>query len=49
MVGLESFVEPSPAMASATCIWRKLADSTDQSLAQGLEYLKKLEEKNYKN
>lgn len=46
-VGLESFIEPSPAMAAATCIWRKLAQSTDESLKQGLDYLRALEAKHY--
>jgi len=49
LVGLESFIEPSPAMAAATCIWRRLADSADESLSQGLAYLKTLEKKYYKN
>jgi D-psicose/D-tagatose/L-ribulose 3-epimerase len=44
-VGMESFIEVSPAMAAATCIWRTLAESTDESLAEGLAYLKKLEKK----
>jgi len=48
IVGLESFVEPSPAMAAATCIWRRLAKSTDASLREGLAYLKSLEKK-YRN
>ena len=47
MVGLESFIQVSPAMAAATCIWRRLADSTDESLSQGLEYLRKLERECY--
>ena len=46
-VGLESFIEPSPAMAAATCIWRRLAPSADESLRQGLRYLKDLERKCY--
>ena len=46
-VGLESFIEVSPAMAAATCIWRRLAPSTDQSLSAGLKYLKNLEQKYY--
>lgn len=45
MVGLESFVEPSPAMAAATCIWRPLVTSADDSLSQGLAYLKNLQAK----
>jgi len=46
-VGLESFVEVSPAMAGATCIWRRLAESSDQLLADGLRYLKATESKYY--
>ncbi len=46
-VGLESFVEVSPAMAGATCIWRRLAESSDQLLSDGLRYLKGLEAKCY--
>ena len=46
-VGMESFIEPSQAMVAATCIWRKLAESTDQSLAAGLKYLRDLETKYY--
>ena len=46
-VGLESFIEPSPAMASATCIWRPLAKSVDESLSVGLKYLRSLEKRFY--
>jgi D-psicose/D-tagatose/L-ribulose 3-epimerase len=46
-VGLESFVEVSPAMAGATCIWRRLAESSDQLLADGLRYLKAIESRYY--
>ena len=48
MVGMESFIEPSPAMAAATCIWRRLAESTDGSLIEGLAYLRRLEDKYFK-
>lgn len=44
-VGMESFIEPSPAMAAATCIWRRLAEDTDTSLKDGLYFLKTLEAK----
>jgi D-psicose/D-tagatose/L-ribulose 3-epimerase len=44
-VGMESFIEPSPAMAAATCIWRRLADDTDTSLKDGLNFLRMLEAK----
>jgi len=47
MVGLESFVEVSPAIAAATCVWRKVAESSDQLLRDGLKYLKGLEAKYY--
>ncbi len=47
-VGLESFVEVSPAMAGATCIWRRLADSSDQLLSDGLRYLRGIEAKHYR-
>jgi D-psicose/D-tagatose/L-ribulose 3-epimerase len=47
-VGLESFVEVSPAMAGATCIWRRLAESSDQLLTDGLRYLKGIEAKHYR-
>ncbi|TVR53987.1 MAG: sugar phosphate isomerase/epimerase [Spirochaetaceae bacterium] len=43
LVGLESFVEGSPAMRAATCIWRPLAESSDRLLADGLAYLRALE------
>lgn len=46
-VGLESFAELSPAMAGATCIWRRVAESSDQLLIDGLRYLKGLETKYY--
>ncbi|MBI2424420.1 MAG: sugar phosphate isomerase/epimerase [Candidatus Hydrogenedentes bacterium] len=47
IVGLESFESVSPAMAAATCMWRSLADSSDQLLGDGLAYLKHLEAKHY--
>ncbi len=47
IVGLESFCAPSDAMRAATCIWRKLAPSSDQLLTEGLKYLKSLEKKYY--
>lgn len=48
IVGLESFESVSPAMAAATCMWRSLADSSDQLLHDGLAYLKKLESTYYR-
>jgi D-psicose/D-tagatose/L-ribulose 3-epimerase len=47
VVGLESFIEVSKAMQAATCIWRKLAPSSDELLREGLKYLKGLEAKWY--
>jgi D-psicose/D-tagatose/L-ribulose 3-epimerase len=46
-VGLESFVEVSPAMTGATCIWRRVAESSDQLLRDGLAYLRGIEKKHY--
>jgi len=43
VVGLESFAEVSEAMRAATCIWRKLAPSSDHLLSEGLKYLRALE------
>ena len=34
-------------MAAATCIWREIAESSDQLLGDGLEYLRGLEAKYY--
>lgn len=45
VVGLESFTEVSDAMRPATCIWRKLAPSSDELLAEGFKYLKGIEGK----
>lgn len=47
IVGLESFESVSPAMAAATCMWRSLAESSDQLLGDGLGYLKALENRYY--
>ncbi|MCF6286916.1 MAG: sugar phosphate isomerase/epimerase [Candidatus Hydrogenedentes bacterium] len=47
IVGMESFESVSPAMAAATCMWRSLAESSDQLLRDGLAYLKSLEPKYY--
>jgi D-psicose/D-tagatose/L-ribulose 3-epimerase len=44
-VGLESFAEVSEASIGSTFIWRKLVDSSDQLLTDGLRYLKALEDK----
>jgi D-psicose/D-tagatose/L-ribulose 3-epimerase len=41
-VGLESFAEVSPAMRSATCIWRDLAPDSDTLVRDGLAFLKGL-------
>lgn len=45
MVGMESFVEVVPAMTGASCIWRRMAESSDQLLTDGLRFLKSVEEK----
>jgi D-psicose/D-tagatose/L-ribulose 3-epimerase len=47
VVGLESFIEVSPAMQAATCIWRHLAPSSDILLGKGLTFLKAMEQKYY--
>jgi len=44
-VGLESYTEVSDAMRPATCIWRKLASSSDQLITDGLRYFKELEKR----
>jgi D-psicose/D-tagatose/L-ribulose 3-epimerase len=44
-VGLESFNDVSDAMRAATCMWRRIAPSSDQLLTEGLKYLKGLEAK----
>jgi D-psicose/D-tagatose/L-ribulose 3-epimerase len=49
MVGLESFAEVAEAMRAATCIWRRLAPSSDDLLRDGLSYLKGLEAKHYRS
>jgi D-psicose/D-tagatose/L-ribulose 3-epimerase len=41
-VGLESFAEVSPAMRSATCIWRDLAPDSDTLVRDGLAFLRGL-------
>jgi D-psicose/D-tagatose/L-ribulose 3-epimerase len=45
LVGLESFVEVSEAMREATCVWRRMAPSSDELLKRGLEFLRGLEAK----
>jgi D-psicose/D-tagatose/L-ribulose 3-epimerase len=49
VVGMESFAEVSESMRAATCIWRKLAPSTEFLLTEGLKFLKGLEKKYYGN
>jgi len=49
LVGMESFCEVSGAMAAATCMWRKMANSSDELLTKGLSFLKGLEAKHYGN
>jgi len=48
VVGMESFVEVAESMRAATCIWRKLAPSTEFLLKEGLRFLRSLERKYYK-
>lgn len=48
VVGMESFVEVAESMRPATCIWRKLAPSTEFLLKEGLRFLRSLERKYYK-
>lgn len=48
VVGMESFAEISESMRSATCIWRKLASSTEFLLQEGLKFLKNLEKRYYR-
>lgn len=47
VVGMESFAEISESMRAATCIWRKLAPSTEFLLREGLRFLKAMETKYY--
>jgi D-psicose/D-tagatose/L-ribulose 3-epimerase len=47
VVGLESFDDVSDAMRSATCVWRKMAGSSDELLTKGLQYLHGLEERHF--
>lgn len=47
MVGMESFAEVSDSMRAGTCIWRKLAPSSDVLLREGLAFLKELERRHF--
>ncbi|MGC8777231.1 MAG: sugar phosphate isomerase/epimerase family protein [Candidatus Caldatribacteriaceae bacterium] len=47
VVGMESFIEVAESMRPATCVWRKLAPSTEFLLREGLRFLKSLERKYY--
>jgi D-psicose/D-tagatose/L-ribulose 3-epimerase len=47
MVGMESFAEVSDSMRAGTCIWRKMAPSSDVLLREGLVFLKNLERKHF--
>ncbi|MBL8992998.1 MAG: sugar phosphate isomerase/epimerase, partial [Spirochaetia bacterium] len=49
LVGLESFIEVADSMRAATCVWRKMAPSSDDLLTKGLAFLKGVEKKVYKN
>jgi sugar phosphate isomerase/epimerase len=39
LVGLESFEDMSPAMRSATRLWRDLAPGSDELVREGLAFL----------
>jgi D-psicose/D-tagatose/L-ribulose 3-epimerase len=45
LVGLESFIEVADSMRAATCVWRKMAPSSDELLTRGLAFLKAMEKK----
>lgn len=47
VVGMESFVEVSDSMRAGTCIWRKMAPSSDVLLQEGLAFLKELEKRHF--
>lgn len=47
MVGMESFTEISDSMRVGTCVWRKMAPSSDVLLREGLAFLKNLERKHF--
>lgn len=47
IVGMESFVEVSDSMRAGTCIWRRMAPSSDVLLREGLAFLKELERRHF--
>lgn len=47
LVGLESFIEVADSMRAATCVWRKMAPSSDELLTKGLAFLKGVEKRVY--
>lgn len=47
IVGMESFVEVSDSMRAGTCIWRKMAPSSDVLLREGLAFLRDLERRHF--
>lgn len=47
IVGMESFAEVSDSMRAGTCIWRKMAPSSDVLLRDGLAFLKELERRHF--
>jgi len=46
-VTLEAFVNMNPEIAAKLSMWRKIGESTDRNLQEGLKYLKGLEAKYY--
>uniref|UniRef100_A0A7V4DDQ1 Sugar phosphate isomerase/epimerase n=1 Tax=Candidatus Caldatribacterium californiense TaxID=1454726 RepID=A0A7V4DDQ1_9BACT len=47
VVGMESFAEVSDSMRAGTCVWRKMAPSSDVLLKEGLAFLKTLEKRHF--
>lgn len=47
IVGMESFAEVSDSMWAGTCIWRKMAPSSDVLLREGLAFLRELEKRHF--
>lgn len=47
IVGMESFAEVADSMRAGTCIWRKMAPSSDVLLREGLAFLRDLEKRHF--
>ena len=47
VVGMESFIEVADSMRAATCVWRPVAESSNQLLTDGLAFLKETETRIY--